>query len=463
MRIALITCTSRKKAYKCPARELYSESPRFRLAYTFAKLVANKIFILSSKYGLVPEDAILEPYDETLHDKSPREKLVWAERVVKELRRVSDLERDEFIIIAGRDYYENLLPHLSHFWLPLKGKSLREWAPELERLINIEKETDKVMVLHMLFNSLPRLDWTKIDQISYHNGIYVMFEKGESYYGLDRIVRIGTHYSQNRLQARLKYHFIVEDADGSIFRKNIGRVFLNNTNKAYLRVWDIDMRKPENEAKYGHLVDKKLEADVERKISEYLRNNITFVCFPVNEKAERRRLEEGMIALLNKHPWFGPSSRWLGLGSPVPEIARSGLWNIQGLDGKPLSDEELERIKWLTRFGNESYNNNVVTRPQVQIGGNSVVPVDKPIPSPGKTSADIKEYIDRLIREAKLQGKDYIDLVSGEIHKQMGLKNRMPVVCNAMYSKMMPGDEVLHTTPSGFSSTIRIRYYLRNR
>jgi hypothetical protein len=28
---------------------------------------------------------------------------------------------------------------------------------------------------------------------------------------------------------------------------------------------------------------------------------------------------------------------------------------------------------------------------------------------------------------------------------------------------MMPGDEVLHTTPSGKSSTIKIRYDLRNR
>jgi hypothetical protein len=41
-RIALISCTSKKKAYRCPAKELYSESPRFRLAYEFAKLVADK-------------------------------------------------------------------------------------------------------------------------------------------------------------------------------------------------------------------------------------------------------------------------------------------------------------------------------------------------------------------------------------------------------------------------------------
>jgi len=54
-------------------------------------------------------------------------------------------------------------------------------------------------------------------------------------------------------------------------------------------------------------------------------------------------------------------------------------------------------------------------------------------------------------------------LVSGDIHNQMGMKNRMPQICRIMYEKMMPGDEVLHTTPSGKSSTIKIRYDLRNR
>ena len=46
------------------------------------------------------------------------------------------------------------------------------------------------MVMHMLFNGLPRFDWTMIDQIPYQNGIYVIFEKGERYHSVDRIVRI---------------------------------------------------------------------------------------------------------------------------------------------------------------------------------------------------------------------------------------------------------------------------------
>lgn len=36
-------------------------------------------------------------------------------------------------------------------------------------------------------------------------------------------------------------------------------------------------------------------------------------------------------------------------------------------------------------------------------------------------------------------------------------------VCQIMYEKMKNRDEVLSTTPSGYSSTIKIRYYLRNR
>lgn len=48
----------------------------------------------------------------------------------------------------------------------------------------------------------------------------------------------------------------------------------------------------------------------------------------------------------------------------------------------------------------------------------------------------------------------------GNIHKQLGMENRMPQVCRIMYEKMYTGDEVLHSTPSGKSSTIKIRYYL---
>jgi hypothetical protein len=462
MRVALIQCTSSKKSYKCRASELYSESPRFRLAYELAKLVADKILILSAKYGLIPEDMIIEPYNETLLDKSAQERRLWGEKVISELRNVADLEHDEFIIIAGEVYRENLLPHLAHYWLPLKGKRQGEWIPELERLIRLERETDKATVLHMLFNGLQRLDWTMINQIPYQNGIYIMFEKGESFQGMDRIVRVGTHRGQNRLLLRLMQHFINEDADSSIFRKNIGRALLNMAADPYLHVWNIDMHRPENMIN-RHLVNERLENELETKISYYLRDNITFVCFPVNNGDERLRLEEGIIATLHRHTSFRPSSIWLGWYSPVWEIADSGLWNRHGLNGQPLSDEELERIKQLAYFGNDSSGNTAGARPHTQRTVSRVQTAKKTNSSRGTIADDIRSYIDKKLQEAKERGEDHIDLVSGSINKQMGLGNRNQSVCMIMYEKMLPGDDVIHTTPSGFSSTIKIRYYLKNR
>ena len=74
------------------------------------------------------------------------------------------------------------------------------------------------------------------------------------------------------------------------------------------------------------------------------------------------------------------------------------------------------------------------------------------------TTDDIRQYILELKLSAKNSGKNHIILKSGEIHKALKLKNAMPQVCNAMRQAMREIDVVLHTTPSGNSSTIEIKY-----
>ena len=71
---------------------------------------------------------------------------------------------------------------------------------------------------------------------------------------------------------------------------------------------------------------------------------------------------------------------------------------------------------------------------------------------------DIRQYIQKLKAEAKSNGKNHIILISGDIHKEFNLKSAMPQVCNAMMQSMNDGDTILHTTPSGKSSTIKIKY-----
>ena len=76
------------------------------------------------------------------------------------------------------------------------------------------------------------------------------------------------------------------------------------------------------------------------------------------------------------------------------------------------------------------------------------------------TMEDIRQYIKQLKNTAKSQGRTYITLRSGDIHKDLNLHRNMPSVCNAMYQMMLDGDKILHTTPSGKSSTIEIQYFL---
>lgn len=74
------------------------------------------------------------------------------------------------------------------------------------------------------------------------------------------------------------------------------------------------------------------------------------------------------------------------------------------------------------------------------------------------TTEDIRLYIMELKTSAKEMGRDSIILKSGDIHKELKLKSAMPQVCNAMRQSMNEDDIVLHTTPSGNSSTIEIKY-----
>lgn len=139
-RIALVSCSSRKRDYDCPASELYSASVGFRLACDYAKTVADRVYILSAKHGLVPDDTVLSPYNECLLDRGTCERRQWAEGILAELREVTDLAVDEFIILAGVKYYEFLLPHIKRYSLPLKGKRQGERIPELRRLLGLNKE-----------------------------------------------------------------------------------------------------------------------------------------------------------------------------------------------------------------------------------------------------------------------------------------------------------------------------------
>ena len=197
--------------------------------------------------------------------------------------------------------------------------------------------------IHKLFNSMPRFKWDMIGKVTFDNGIYIIFEDGQTYHDLDRIVRVGTHDSDGRLRKRLKNHFSNENKDGSIFRKNIGKAILNKDHDPYLKIWNMNSRKKSSMIGVSGY-DSVHQKSIERIVSQYMREHLSFTCFPVPTMTERHRLEEGIIALLNGTMDFCADSSWLGKHSPEHEIAQSGMWLKRGLDGRPLVENEYKKI-----------------------------------------------------------------------------------------------------------------------
>jgi hypothetical protein len=120
-KIVLLSCVSKKLDKKAKAEEMYV-SPLFKYSLGFAKMQKpDKIFILSAKYGLLSLDEEVEPYNETLITMNKTQRKEWAEKVLKKLRKETNMQEDLFVFLAGERYREFILPHIKKFEIPMKG------------------------------------------------------------------------------------------------------------------------------------------------------------------------------------------------------------------------------------------------------------------------------------------------------------------------------------------------------
>ena len=160
-------------------------------------------------------------------------------------------------------------------------------------------------------------DFTKIPK----NGVYIMFENGETAHPCDfneRIVRIGINKQQDRLPRRLKSHYN-GTVHTSVFRKHIGTAIAERD---------------------GIAVDKVTE----QQISDYIRKNITFVVIEVNDKKKRKELEKALIATVAQCPECNASDKWLGKYCAAPKIRNGKLWNVEHLNSKTPLTRELSQL-----------------------------------------------------------------------------------------------------------------------
>jgi hypothetical protein len=186
-----------------------------------------------------------------------------------------------------------------------------------------------------------------ISEIPFRNGIYIFFEKGEKYGELDRIVRVGTDNGQNQLISRLKQHLVKENKDRSVFRKNIGRAILSKTDNPLISYWNIDFTTKKNKELFYNEEKAEECKKIEKQISEFMNEKLSFVVFPIQTKEERLRFEKAIISSLYNCADFTASENWLG--NYVPEtrgtrVKKARMWLSQGLRAKPLTDREFAQL-----------------------------------------------------------------------------------------------------------------------
>jgi hypothetical protein len=199
--------------------------------------------------------------------------------------------------------------------------------------------------LHVLFNALPRYHFPFHQHLPAvpDNGIYILFESGEKYETIDRIVRIGTHTGNNQLHSRIFQHFEVLNQRRSIFRKNIGRCLLNCTNDPYLDSWNLEFTSRADKERNAGRVDLTFEAAVEAQISQIIQQTFTFAAFQI-ESIEQRLFYEAKIIATIAHMKPSPTNKWLGNSSPVDKIRSSGLWQVQGLNSPKFTVAEFKEF-----------------------------------------------------------------------------------------------------------------------
>lgn len=128
MKIILLSCVKGKAEVAAPAREMYT-SLLFKLSLRYAQMLADgpadKIFILSAKYGVLGLDEVIKPYLMTLKSFTERELERWANRVLVQLRgklgQEFNFNEAEFILLLGKPYRKYLIKYFNNFIVPMFG------------------------------------------------------------------------------------------------------------------------------------------------------------------------------------------------------------------------------------------------------------------------------------------------------------------------------------------------------
>lgn len=152
-RIFLVAGSRTQKNSPAAARDLY-QGELFRYGLQYAeKAGGDRAYILSPKYGIVRPDDIIEPYKVSFASLTSKQitqwqgvrvmykkdRTAWRALVARQLSGIARLDKDIFVVLAGKEYVEHLRFFVAHIEEPLKGHALDTRLPLLQRKIREEE------------------------------------------------------------------------------------------------------------------------------------------------------------------------------------------------------------------------------------------------------------------------------------------------------------------------------------
>lgn len=127
--IVFIGCGAAKMKNACKAKNMYIGN-YFRLCFAYAQTFTTQdnIYILSAKYGVLPLEKVIEPYNRTLNKMTKQEKQDWKDMVIEQLINIDIKENTEVAFICGTNYYNLLEDYFNNYkvLLPKQGIGLQQ-------------------------------------------------------------------------------------------------------------------------------------------------------------------------------------------------------------------------------------------------------------------------------------------------------------------------------------------------
>ena len=187
---------------------------------------------------------------------------------------------------------------------------------------------------------------------------------------------------------------------------------------------------------------------------------VSAVVAGLNRKAIIDSMDEcdklGLDGFLTRYAFGMPRDYWVVRPEradryPAKAIVGVAYRHMPGGNTKPNAD---------FNSGNEAQGANTILRKL----GFEIVGIDDPDIPDLRISDKIRQHvIDAYINPARARGDHHVDIVTGEIHRELGLENAMPNVCQVLDGKIFAeeaGVVLVNREGPQRSSTVRYRFQL---